>query len=169
MTVESVLTRIVDETPVVEDEVTAPPLDDEAVELLAKAGLDHVPTIDEAKALLDARRREIRHAVMVEADKRNWCEDGTRKVCANLRLERPGSRAERSVEVEVTLKITHTIPTYTNEGAVAQMLDKGILSPDWLKSHLYVRGVEVQPQALTVDGTAIDVTALVKEKPEVTA
>lgn len=145
------------------------PEDTEAAELLAKVKLDHVPTEAEAKALLTARRQEIRHAVLVEADARQWCEDGTRKVCANLRLERPGDRTQREVELEMTVKVRTNFTTYTPEGVVKQLQQKGLLSPDWLKQALYVKQASATPLAITVDGTVIDVSALTEEKPEVSA
>ena len=141
----------------------------EAAELLAKTGLDHVPTIEEAKALLAARRAEIRHAVMVEADKRDWCEDGTRKVCANLRLERPGSRTNREVEVEMTLKIKTVIAAYTEEGVARKLRDKQLLNEKWLRDHLYVNAAEATPLSMTIDGTTVDLALLTNKKPEVSA
>lgn len=141
----------------------------ETAELLAKAGLDRVPTIDEAKEILAARRAEIRHAVMVEADKRDWCEDGTRKVCANLRLERPGSRTERNVEVEMTIKVVVPVVTYTEEGVLRKLESKGILSDSWMTNQLYVRSAKITPTSVVLDGKALDVSPLIKQKPEVAA
>lgn len=143
--------------------------DAEAAELLAKAKLDHIPTVEEAKAILAARRAEIRHAVMVEADRRDWCEDGTRKVCANLRLERPGSRTERVVEVELTMKLTVPVATYTEEGVLRKLSSKGILSSTWMRNQLYVRDAEVTPLSAVLDGKALDVSTLTEKKPEVAA
>lgn len=153
------------------DEPLAPPVDAEAAEaaeLLAKAGLDRVPTADEAKALLAARRAEIRHAVLVQADERAWCEDGTRKVCANLRLERPGNRTQRVATVELNLKVTMPLTTYTTEGVIAQLMSKGLLNEAWLRSQLYVREATITPLAASVDGETIDLP-LIAPKPEVTA
>lgn len=152
-------------------EVTAEPgQDDETKALLEKAGLDHVPTADEAKALLDARRKEIRHAVMVEADRRDWCEEGTRKVCANLRLERPGGRTQRTIDVEVNLTVTVPMTTYTEEGALSKLLTRGILSPDWMRAQLYATKVTVAPIAARIDGVTQDLSIIESTaKPEVTA
>lgn len=151
------------------DELTIDVEDAEAAELLAKAKLDHVPTVEEAKAILAARRAEIRHAVMVEADRRDWCEDGTRKVCANLRLERPGSRTERLVVVELTMKLTVPVSTYTEEGVLGKLSSKGILSSTWMRNQLYVRDAEVTPLSAVLDGKALDVSTLTEKKPEVAA
>lgn len=151
------------------DELATDVEDAEAKELLAKAKLDHVPTIDEAKELLTARRAEIRHAVMLQADKRDWCEDGTRKVCANLRLERPGSRTNRQVEIEMTLKFTVTATSYTEEGALLKLKNGGVLSQKWIQGHLYVQNAEIDPTAVTIDGKVMDASMLIEKKPEVTA
>lgn len=158
----------VDLTPVEEKTTEAEMAEIKA--LLVKAGLDHVPTIEEAKAHLDARRKEIRLAVLEQADERSWCEDGTRKVCANLRLERPGSRSEKLVEVELILKVTIPVTTYTDKGVVAHLKSKGILSSKWMTNQLYVRKAEVTPTSIVVNGNVVDVaTVIQEEKPEVYA
>lgn len=143
----------------------------EDLELVAKLGLDRIPTAEEAKALLAARRAEIRHAVLVQADKRAWCEDGTRKVCANLRLERPGARTEKMVEVEMVLKVKVPVQAYTDEGALQNVVKQGVLSTASITNRLYVRSAEIAPVAVAVDGNPVDVSTLIldEKKPEVTA
>ena len=141
----------------------------EAAALAAKVGLDHIPTIDEARELLTARRAEIRKAVMVEADRRDCCEVGTRKVCANLRLERPGSRENREYEVELNLKVRVSVTSYTEEGALHRLAERSVLSPEWVRSQLYGLKAEVTPLAVTHNGEPIDVSTIIKPKPEVTA
>lgn len=136
--------------------------------LLDKAGLDHVPTVDEAKALLDARKDEIRTEVLRQADMRDWCEDGTRKVCANLRLPRPGERQTHKVQVEMTLTLTLDSTAYTAEGALARMRRGGQLSETWLRGHLYGEVNKLELLAATCDGEPVDVAQLKREQPEVT-
>lgn len=116
-------------------------------ELLAKAGLDHVPTVIEAKELLEARRTEIRRQVLLQADARDWCLDGTRQVCANLRLTRPGDRTQHQFEVEVTLKLTVDAMGFTPEGAVSRLQRAKHFTSAWFQNHLYstVRAVTVSP------------------------
>lgn len=135
--------------------------------LLELAGLDHVPTVEEAKALLEARKAEIRQAVMLEADLRDWCEDGTRKVCANLRLPRPGERTTHPLEVELRLKVRVSYSAYTAEGAVEKARKAGILSKTWLASQLYSTQVDEHEIISAMIG-GIDLTPKALTPPEVT-
>ena len=142
----------------------------EEQELLAKVKLEQPPTAEEAKALLEARRVEIRHAVLTEADKRDWCIDGTRKVCANLRLERPGDRPNRAVEVEFTVKMTMNVLAYTEEGAAQRLFHRSVLSQKWLTNQLYASELAVTPIAIAIDGKPVDLSSIEADpKPEVSA
>lgn len=111
--------------------------------LLAEAGLDRVPTIEEAKALLEARRAEIRQAVLDQADVRDWCYDGTRKVCANLRLAKPDDRKQFTftAKIEVEVEVSHT--GFTEAGAVKRLqraygdgTNRPLLSAAWFQRYL---------------------------------
>lgn len=93
----------------------------ETAELLAKAGLDRVPTVEEAKAILDARRAEIRQAVLEQADRRDWCYDGTRQVCANLRLPKPDDRKPFSFRTRVVLELEVQHTGFTKAGAISRL------------------------------------------------
>lgn len=142
----------------------------EEQELLAKAGLEQPPTAEEAKALLDARRAEIRKAVLVEADKRDWCIDGTRKVCANLRLERPGDRSGHIIEVEFTVKMVMETMAYTSEGATHRLFNRSVLSQTWLRNQLYAKDLTVTPHTLAVNSEPVDLSSFeADQKPEVSA
>lgn len=120
--------------------------------LLEMAGLDHVPTAAEAKELLDARRAEIRQAVLMEADARDWCVDGTREVCANLRLTRPGNRENHYFEVTVTATLKVSAGGFTPEGAVAKLQRSGNFTPQNLGRNLYGEVVSATVTPIEVNG-----------------
>lgn len=148
------------ETPPATDEIPA-----ETKALLETVGLEHVPTVDEAKALLDARKAEIRLAVMREADLRDWCDDGTRKVCANLRLARPGDRENHEFQVELRLVLSVTQTAYTPDGALAKLAKSGVLSRTWIESHLYSKVAELDFLSARKGDEELDIAEL-KAKAE---
>lgn len=158
--VEFDLTLRSNEEVVATEPATTTEIPEETKALLEVAGLDHVPTVDEAKALLDARRAEIRTAVLMEADARDWCEDGTRKVCANLRLARPGNRDSHEITVTMQMTLTITQSAYTPQGALARMQRGGQLSKQWLQNHLYGRIHDSQILTAKLGDEEIDVTML---------
>lgn len=127
-------------------------------ELLAQAGLDRVPTIEEAKALLDARRAEIRHAVLEQADARDWCYEGTRKVCANLRLAKPDDRKQHTFRTTIQVEVEIGYNGFTEAGAIKRLQraygdggNRPLLSAAWFNRHLN-GGVKV----VSVAGGLID-------------
>lgn len=73
----------------------------------------------EAKAALDAQRAKIRHEVLYQADLNGWCEDGVRRVLADLRLPRPGPREERTVTARIEIEYRASLYAYTTEAAAA--------------------------------------------------
>lgn len=93
-------------------------IDPKYLELLEKLGFTEIPTAEQVKAKLDERRAEIRAAVMEQADIRGWCEDGTRQVCANLRLPRPGRREAYVVRVPVAVEVETTVATFAPQAAI---------------------------------------------------
>lgn len=102
-----------------QDEPVQEAIDPKYLELLAKLGFTEIPTAEQVKAKLDARRAEIRSAVMEQADARGWCDDGTRQVCADLRLTRPGTRQRYTVKVPVTFEMEMAASAFTPETALA--------------------------------------------------
>lgn len=149
--------------------VEAPAIDPETAATLAKLGLDRVPTAAEAKELLDARRTEIRAEVLRQADARDWCDDGTRKVCANLRLPRPGNRERFSFQA--TFTVTVDIPTnaFTEAGALLRIQRQKYLTQQWLNSHLYgMTVVSAKVEPFEVNGTMVQLgDQPTEENPEV--
>ncbi len=163
-------------------EVTAPTIEEakalldakaaeEVTTLLRQVGLGKVPTIEEAKALLDARREEIRAAVLQQADERDWCYDGTRKVCANLRLRKPDDRSYFTVKVRMVVEMTARVRGFTLDSAMQRHVrgysSQGIswLSARWLSRYLpdmNVSQVTVE-SLLGPDGNPIDYASLVKK------
>lgn len=99
--------------------VEEPALDEATINQLKALGFDHVPTVEEARERLQARRAEIRDEVLFQADRRGWCEEGTREVCAGLRLTRPGIKEARTVTVRFTTTMTYVANTWTDRGALA--------------------------------------------------
>lgn len=122
------------------------------MKLLEMAGLDHVPTAAEAKELLDARRAEIRQAVLMEADARDWCVDGTREVCANLRLTRPGNRETHYFEVTVTATLKVSAGGFTPEGAIAKLKRAGYLKPETLARQMSGELISATVSPVEVNG-----------------
>ena len=104
-----------------------PVVDEQTLKLLTDLGFDHVPTADEVKARLDARREEIRNEVLFQADRRDWCDDGTRQVCANLRLKRPGYRDEKKITIRATVEYTVDTLAYSDKGALLKVHKYGRL------------------------------------------
>lgn len=105
-----------------EDRATEPEIiDPKYLELLEKLGFTEIPTAEQVKARLDERRAEIRTAVMEQADARGWCDDGTRQVCADLRLPRPGRRESYTVKVPLTFTVEVRASAFTPESAFAWM------------------------------------------------
>lgn len=137
-------------------EPQVPELDVETIALLQKYGFDHVPTADELREFKARRQAEIREEVLFQADRRNWCDDGTRKVCANLRIPRPGQREDRKVTVKVSYEIEVTISSYTDRGAVALALASGYLPKDRANGRTVYRDVEYI--GLSVNGTPAEIT-----------
>lgn len=104
-------------------------IDPKYLELLAALGFTEIPTAEQVKAKLDERRAEIRANVMEQADQRSWCDDGTRAVCANLRLTRPGKREHHDVKVQVTFDLEFAPNAFTPETAAA-----------WVRRHIALGG-----------------------------
>ncbi len=151
------------------NEEIAAPANEEVITLLRQAGLTKVPTIEEAKAILDARREEIRAAVLRQADERDWCYDGTRKVCANLRLRKPEDRSRFDVKVRMEVEMTLQVRGFTLESAmhrharVYSSQGSQWLSERWLNRYLpdvSVSKVTVESMA-GPDGDPIDYTTIV--------
>ena len=133
-----------------------PALDEATIKLLTELGFDHVPTIEEAKSALDARREFVRSEVLFQADRKQWCEDGTREVCANLRLRRPGSRTEKKVTVRATVEYTVHRLAYSDRGALHSAEKSGYLP---VGTRFAAGGlVSAEIHELKVDDTVIDLT-----------
>lgn len=137
-------------------EPQTPELDAETIALLQKYGFDHVPTADELREVKARRQAEIREEVLFQADRRNWCEDGTRKVCANLRIPRPGQREDRKITVKVSYEVELTVASYTDRGAVALALSSGYLPKEKNNGRVAHRNIEYT--GLEVNGTPAEVT-----------
>jgi hypothetical protein len=147
-----------------EPQTPTPELDAETIELLKKYGFDHVPTADELRDFKARRQAEIREEVLFQADRRNWCEDGTRKVCANLRVQRPGQREDRKITVQVTYEVELTVTSYTDRGAVALALSSGYLPVEKNNRRLAQRNIEYV--GLEVNGTPAEITPDMKRIEE---
>lgn len=96
-------------------------IDAKYLDLLRELGFTEIPTADQVKAKLDERRAVTRNTVLAQADEGSWCESGTRQVCANLRLPRPGERTEHDIDVDIHLVATFRVHTFTPESALAHM------------------------------------------------
>lgn len=150
------------ESVVAPPEPAAPTLDESTVKLLAELGFDHVPTVEEAKAALDARRKLIREEVLFQADRKHWCEEGTRAVCANLRLHRPGSREARAVKVRATVEYTVQLTTYSAKGALHQAQGSGYLPVGTRFVGAELHSAEIHE--LAVDGESITLDDTLREE-----
>lgn len=133
-----------------------------ARELLKRYGFDHVPAAEELQEILPRRRAEVREEVLFQADLRNWCEDGTRAVCANLRVARPGDQKYRRVTYQVTMDVEIVQSTWTERGALARALAHGGIPTEGSSPYsipAYSGGVRnVVITNLTVDGTTYELT-----------
>lgn len=105
----------------------APSIDDATKELLKRYGFDHVPTVEELRARKAQRQAEVRAEVLFQADRRNWCEDGTRTVCANLRLQRPGSREQRTIRATVSYEVELKVHSWTDKGSLTAAMHHNYL------------------------------------------
>lgn len=153
--------RLPEEVPTAAEAET-PALDEATIKLLTDLGFDHVPTVEEAKAALDARRKLIREEVLFQADRKHWCEEGTRAVCANLRLARPGSRVPHAVKVRATVEYTVQLTTYSAKGALFQAHGSGYLPVGTRFVGADLHSAEIH--GLTVDGEPIDLTDTLREE-----
>lgn len=136
-----------------------PEVDPAIVELLKRHGFDHVPAEEELREYKARRQAEVREEVLFQADRRNWCDDGTRKVCANLRIPRPGPRETHEVTFRVTMDLTIPISAWTARGALARAYN-GYNIPvegrEWhASSH---RATNVVMENLMVDGQPTELT-----------
>lgn len=84
-------------------------------------GPEYVTAV-EAQRQLNERREQVRHWVLRMADRRSWCDEGTRKVLAGLRLPRPGNRTRFMVRIPVSMVLTFQADTWTAQGAVERSL-----------------------------------------------
>lgn len=82
------------------------------------AGDDGYVTVEAARLALEEEKARVRERVLREADHHGWCDDGTRKVLAELRLRRPDRKTEHVVELPVTLTLRFELHTYCAAGAV---------------------------------------------------
>lgn len=146
----------------VETPAPAPVVDEQTLKLLADLGFDHIPTADEVKARLDARREEVRDEVLFQADRKHWCDDGTRQVCANLRLKRPGNREPRNIRIRVTAEYTVQMVTFSDKGALYRAVADGLLPlKDWFVGQdLH----EAEIHSVTLNGTPVDLTDALREE-----
>lgn len=133
-------------------------LDPATIKLLKKYGFDRVPTIEELREVKARRQAEIREEVLFQADRRNWCDDGTRKVCANLRVQRPGEREERKITVKVAYEIEVTVTSYTDRGAVALALAGNYLPKEKNTNGGRVINRKIEYVDLEVNGTPAEIT-----------
>lgn len=111
-------------------EPQTPEIPEETLNQLRALGFDHIPTVEEVRERLNARRAQIREEVLFQADRRGWCEDGTRQVCANLRLTRPGERERRTLTTKVTLELEYTGLTWTERGLLTLAMTNNALPVD---------------------------------------
>lgn len=136
-----------------------PEVDPAIVELLKRHGFDHVPAEEELREYKARRQAEVREEVLFQADRRNWCDDGTRKVCANLRIPRPGQRETHEITFQVTMDVTLTLNAYSAKGALARAYN-GHLFPvegrQWYPSATRTSNVTMGP--LMVGGQPIELT-----------
>lgn len=143
-------------------EPETPTLDEATVKLLTELGFDHVPTVEEAKAALEARRERVREEVLFQADRKGWCEDGTRQVCANLRVKRPGSREQRTITYRATVEVTREILSYSERGALALAKAHGYL-PLGLGNFAGGELVNTEIHEIKINDTVIDLTDELRE------
>lgn len=128
-------------------------LEEKYAQLLVDLGFTpgYIPTAAEVKEKLDARKVEIRQAVLDQSDSRGWCDDGTRKVLADLRLSRPGSREQHTVRATVTLEVQFNVNAYNALGA-ARLAHRHYLNPERVRASLsaHSSGAAVRYDAITV-------------------
>ena len=129
----------------------APTLTAEQIDMLRKLGFDHVPTVEELREAKARRQAEVREEVLFQADRKHWCEDGTRTVCANLRLARPGKET-------VTMELEVDMLTWTDRGALATAINSRILPVEGPNSGGMARYTNVSITDLTVGGTPYELT-----------
>jgi hypothetical protein len=135
----------------------------QTLELLKSLGFDHVPTVEEIEEAWAKRREEVRQEVLFHADRRSWCESGTRQVCANLRVARPGDREEHTITARVSYDVELTVASYTKKGAIAVASYN-----QWLPTARHngrTRTVtNIKMDGLTIDGESFEMTdELLKE------
>lgn len=137
-----------------------PMLTDEQIEALKRLGFDHVPTVDELAERKAQRQAEVRDEVLFQADRKYWCDDGTRKVCANLRIARPGGKTERKVTYRVTMDVEVRAHTWTERGALAYAINSNLLPTDGGSYGGTGTGTatNVVIEGLAVDGTPFELT-----------
>lgn len=129
----------------------------EQIRTLTNLGFDHVPTVEELREAKARRQAQVREEVLFQADRRSWCEDGTRQVCANLRLQRPGSRVTHKVTYRVTMDVEIEIASWTDKGALAIGLNAARLPVDG-RSYAVNRVTNPVIENLTVNGTTYELT-----------
>lgn len=136
--------------------VPAPTLTAEQIDMLRKLGFDHVPTEQELREAKARRQAEVRDEVLFQADRKGWCEDGTRQVLANLRLQRPGDRGTHKIIARVTMDVEVDVAAWTERGALASAIRYRQLPTEMDQTGL--RYLNVTHEGLTVDGNPYELT-----------
>lgn len=135
-----------------------PTLDDATIALLKRYGFNHVPTVEELREVKARRQAEVRDEVLFQADRKNWCDEGTRQVCANLRLPRPGSKEQHKVTYRVTMVMEIGLHTYTDRGALAYLVNGKMFPVEGKSFRGHGTATNVVVENVAVDGTPFELT-----------